>query len=241
VYARTIENPTTGAEQTLTFGVSGKLIMNVLVMFDHETDTYWSQILGEAVQGSLTGTTLTPLAVVQTTWGEWKKLHPETRALATGGMGRYDSYSSYYRSNQAGVLGEARQDERVARKELVAGAVIDGQAVAYPHGVLAGERVVNDTVNGAPLAVFFAPDTATAQIYERTVSRDGAAQVLTFAPTADPLEFTDRETGSTWFLLSGQAISGPLAGTALTQVPSTSSFWFGWKDWHPDTWVYGVE
>ena len=43
MYARDI------AGQELNFGVSGKLIMNALVMFDRQTETLWSQFLGEAV------------------------------------------------------------------------------------------------------------------------------------------------------------------------------------------------
>ncbi|MBV7339562.1 DUF3179 domain-containing protein [Chloroflexi bacterium TSY] len=162
MYARTVENPTTGAEETLTFGVSGKLIMNVLVMFDNETDTYWSQLLGEALEGSLAGAKLTPIAAVQTTWDEWKKLYPETKALRTGRTGGYDQYAGYYKSGSAGVLGEASQDDRVPGKELVAGAVLDEQPVAYPHSVLAAELAVNDTVQEKPVAVFFDPRTATA-------------------------------------------------------------------------------
>ena len=30
-----------------------------------------------------------------------------------------------------------------------------------------------------------------------------------------------------------------LVGTALERIPATSSFWFGWKDWHPETYLYG--
>jgi hypothetical protein len=51
---------------------------------------------------------------------------------------------------------------------------------------------------------------------------------------------TDAETGSTWQGLIGLAIEGPLAGAQLERLKSTSSFWFGWKDWYPDTRVYGV-
>ncbi|HSR32601.1 MAG TPA: DUF3179 domain-containing (seleno)protein [Anaerolineae bacterium] len=50
---------------------------------------------------------------------------------------------------------------------------------------------------------------------------------------------TDAETGSTWDGLTGQAIGGPLIGKRLARVKSTASFWFGWKDWYPETRVYG--
>ncbi len=222
-------------EQLLSFGVSGKLVMNVLVMFDNETDTYWSQLIGEAIEGPLMGAKLTPLAAAQTTWGEWKKIHPDTKALVTNGAGRYDSYSSYYAGGQAGVIGEARSDDRLPTKELIAGVVIDDTPVAYPHSKLAQEIVVNDTINDIPIAVVFDPATATSQIFERTV--DG--RVLTFAPGADPIEFTDEETGSTWLLLTGMATDGELAGQSLTKIPATASFWFGWKDFYPETLIYG--
>ena len=38
--------------------MSGKLIMNSLVMFDRETESLWSQFLGEAVEGPLSGVRL---------------------------------------------------------------------------------------------------------------------------------------------------------------------------------------
>jgi hypothetical protein len=232
VYARTLEHE--GEERTLTFGVSGKLIMNVLVMFDRETDTYWSQILGEAVEGPLQGAQLTALPVLQTTWSEWKRLHPETLALVTDGNGIYDTYSSYYRSNQTGVIGETLSDDRLLAKELVIGAVLGDAQIVYPHSLLAERIIVNDEVDGRPLLVAFQPDTKAGLIFDRTL--DG--QTLTFQRTEDPFEIVDDETGSTWYLLTGRAIDGPLDGQELERIPSTSSFWFGWKDWYPDTLIY---
>jgi hypothetical protein len=40
---------------------------------------------------------------------------------------------------------------------------------------------------------------------------------------------------------SGVALQGPLAGQILTPLKSTIVFWFGWKDFFPDTLVYGLE
>jgi hypothetical protein len=36
-------------------------------------------------------------------------------------------------------------------------------------------------------------------------------------------------------------MSGPLAGSRLPRIKSTSAFWFGWKDFYPHTRVYGVD
>ncbi len=229
MYDRTIDG------QEYTFGVSGKLIRNVLVMFDHETDSLWSQLLGQAVDGPMAGTKLQPLPAVQTTWAQWKSLHPDTLALVTGGP-VYDSYDGYYTSGQAGVIGETFSDTRLPRKELVHGVLVEGQPVAYPFSELRTQRAVNDTVNGIPILVLFHVETATALAFHRTV----ADQVLTFAPSPDDsLIFVDHETGSRWMALTGAAIGGPLKGKRLERIPGTSSFWFGWKDFYTNTLVYG--
>ena len=50
----------------------------------------------------------------------------------------------------------------------------------------------------------------------------------------------DRETGTTWDLLTGRATVGPLAGAGLERLPSHYSFWFAWSDFHPGTELYGI-
>lgn len=52
---------------------------------------------------------------------------------------------------------------------------------------------------------------------------------------------TDLETGSVWDGINGLATDGPHLGKTLERVKSTASFWFGWKDFHPDTVIYGLE
>ena len=234
MYARTIEHE--ASEQIFDFGVSGKLIMNVLVMYDRQTNTFWSQILGEAVDGPLKGTKLEALPVLQTTWSEWKMLYPDTLALVTNGQGSYDSYTGYYNSNRTGVIDESREDSRLPVKELVIGAVINDTPVAYPHSTLATQHVVNDEVGGESVLVVFQPATNAGILFDRVVDD----RTLTFEATADSFEIRDVETGSTWYLLTGLAVDGPLKGRQLVRIPSTSSFWFGWKDWHPETLVFGL-
>ena len=55
VYDRVVDG------QVLTFGNTSALFQNDLVMFDRQTTSYWFQIGGEAVVGTLTGQRLTPL------------------------------------------------------------------------------------------------------------------------------------------------------------------------------------
>jgi hypothetical protein len=229
VYSREIN----GEEHT--FGVSGKLIMNALVMYDRQTESLWSQILGQAIEGPLTGTQLEFVPALHTTWEAWKAEHPDTLALVKGYSGVFTPYSRYFQSPDAGVLGEARRDDRLYVKEFVIGVEQNGEAVAYPFGALNQEPVVNDVIGGEPVLVVFDTGPGAGAVFSR---RTAGGQTLTFS-VRDGLTLTDAETGSTWAGLRGEATHGPLAGTRLASVKSTAVFWFGWKDWYPDTRVHG--
>ncbi len=232
MYSREIDG------QEVTFGVSGKLIMNVLVMYDRQTESLWSQLLGEAVEGELKGTKLEFFPSAITTWGEWKTRYPDTVALVKGYTGSRDPYGSYYQSGQAGVIGETYQDNRLPTKQFVVGVALEDEAVAYPFSVLSLEPVVNDEIGDTPVLVVFGEDQLSTAVFDRQVGD----QTLTFS-LSDParLTLTDAETGSTWQGLTGMATGGPLAGERLTRLKSTNSFWFGWKDFYPDTRVYGID
>ena len=226
--------------ETHTFGVSGKLIRNTLVMYDRQTNSLWSQLLGEAVEGPLAGKELEFVPSIHTTWAEWKSRHPDTVALEKGYSGGRDSYSGYYESGRAGVLGREQQDDRLYVKEFVVGVALEidsrAAAVAFPFSVLNREPVVNATVAQTPVLVVFNPETGAAAVYRRTVDDE----TLSFQPQ-DGDTIVDAETGTVWDAWRGEAISGPLTGQTLTRVKSTAAFWFGWKDWYPDTDVYQGE
>lgn len=233
MYAREING------QVFTFGVSGKLIRNVLVMYDRQTESLWSQLLGEAVEGELVGTKLEFLPSWMMTWAEWRALHPDTVALDKGfRRGGRDVYDSYYGSPTAGVIGETIRDDRLTTKEFVVGVELpDTTPIAYPFSVLNAEPVLNDTVAGVDLVVFFDADSAGTAVYRRTV----ADQTLTFTQGNDRATFVDAETGTTWDAFTGTAVAGELAGARLKRIKSTRSFWFGWKDIHPGTLLYEPE
>ena len=235
VFARDI------GSQTLTFGVSGKLVMNTLVMYDHQTDSLWSQFLSRGIRGEFRGTELELLPALMTDWATWVELHPDTLVLDKGGRFSRDSYDRYYESSDAGVLGETRTDDRLYTKEFVVGLVHNEVIRAYPFSVLNSSPVVNDTVADEPVVVTFDADSGAGVVFSRIV--DG--QTLTFEPyntegdSASGLVYIqDVETQTRWLALTGEAVEGELLGTRLVQIPTTLSFWFGWKDFYPDTEIY---
>ena len=219
------------------FGVSGKLLMNVLVMYDRQTDSLWSQILGESIEGQRKGAKLEVVDSLQTTWGTWRQLHPATLVLASDI--RSDSYAGYYQNNDSGVHGNFVDDDRLPPKSIVVGAVVGSSPRAYPLALGAEFSVVNDLLEDVPLLAVFAPDGLTGLLYDRRV--DGRTLTFTDAGPEAALELIDQETESRWNRLTGEATAGPLRGAILQRIPATTSFWFGWRDFFPRTTVFGID
>ena len=101
---------------------------------------------------------------------------------------------------------------------------------AYPFQYLNSRPLVHDRLGETELLVVFDADSATGVIFDRTL--DGRALSFDVEP-GDPLLMRDRETGTVWSGLTGQARSGPLAGEELKRLPSIRSFWFAWTDFFP--------
>lgn len=230
MYAREIDG------NVYDFGVSGKLIMNVLVMYDRQTESFWSQLLGEAVEGELKGAQLEYVTSWFTSWSAWVAEHPNTIALDKGSSRSTDSYTSYYTNSQAGIIGEAVEDDRLATKEFIIGVEYEGTAKAYPFSILSRNPIVNDTLNGREIVVVFVHEGSTGIVFDREVN----GQTLIFERDAITGQMLDEETGTLWDVWRGIGLEGELEGTILQRVPSTRSFWFGWKDWYPDTEVYEI-
>ena len=220
VYSREVEG------RALLFGNTSALFQSDLVMFDHQTGSYWFQVLGEAIVGTMTGTRLTPLPAMTITWGEWRRLHPDTRLLVSdGGVAfgsRYasDPFAGYGESLDSGrfpfPVSEERLDSRLRASEIVITAEVDSGVKAYPIRLI-GDSAVNDQVGGQPVVIFSRGSTGSA--FLATVSGDQ----LTFQ-LKDGL-FVDQQTGSTWDD-AGRSVAGPLTGARLEPVPSRRAFWF---------------
>ncbi len=157
-----------GADGQAVFGVSGLLYNSDVLLYDHATESLWSQILGKAVTGPSRGQTLEQIPVVHTTWADWLERHPDTHVLSreTGYRGiRYgrSPYRGYERSSRIWFPVAAR-DTRYPSKAWVLGLVLDGVSRAYPFEELEKTGgVVRDTVGTTPITVRFDNGTAWAQ------------------------------------------------------------------------------
>jgi len=62
---------------TLSFGVSGKLRNSDMVMYDHETQSWWQQAQGVAIVGELNGMRLKVLPTWLESWDEFTARNPD--------------------------------------------------------------------------------------------------------------------------------------------------------------------
>ena len=232
------------------FGTSGNLRNSDLIMWDRQTETWWQQLTGEGIVGELTGKRLTFLPSAVISWEDFKATYPDGQVLSreTGFNRRYgeNPYVGYDRADSPPFLFRGDLDGRLLPKERVAAVNIGNVDAAFPFTTLTEERVVNYTVGGQDLVVFFKPGTRSAldQLLigdSREVGATGVflpelnGQKLTFRAEGD--KFIDNETGSTWSLL-GQAIEGPSAGQQLTPIVHANHLWFAWAAFKPDTLIY---
>ncbi len=237
--------------RVLDFGTTGRLRFSNLIMYDRQTETWWQQAEGNAIAGELAGQQLGFYPATIIAWAEFRDAYPAGQVLSreTGFNREYgrNPYVGYDDVNQSPFLfrgpttpGTLPPMARMLTVDLA------GEAVAYPYDVLAKARVVNDTVGGRPVVVFWAPGVASAlDSGAIALGRDvGAAAVfspeldgqrLTFRPEGERI--VDAETGSTWDIL-GRAIAGELVGRQLAPVVSVNHFWFSWAAFKPGTRVY---
>ena len=211
--------------------------MNALVMYDHQSGTLWSQFLSRGVKGEFAGRYLETIPIVQTTYGQWVREHPDTAVLDKGRRGSSDPYDGYYVNNDAGVIGESIVDDRLARKDKVVGIGFDGGPKAFPLSALEAMPVVNDTVAGNDVVIFFQPNSDTALVYNRVVN----GRRLEFEQVVDDdgtVLLRDKATGSRFLPFTGRGIDGELEGVQLERVHSIVSFWFAWSDFYPETELY---
>lgn len=140
-----------GETKSAEFGTSGKLYNSNLVMYDRETDTYWSQIDGKAIVGELTGQQLEELDINVVPWRDWKAVHEDSEVLSqdTGFNRNYgrDPYGNYYEDSFLFFPVEA-QDSRIHNKDVIFGIEIDGVFAAYREEDVKEQGTIDDEVNG---------------------------------------------------------------------------------------------
>lgn len=237
VYERTVDG------QVLHFGVTGLLRNSDLIMWDHETQSWWQQFTGEAIVGAYTGTKLVNIPSVVVSWGDFKAEHPDGRVLENQTNSRADvvSYAGYDVEGNA-FLYDGDVDDRLFTTERVLGYFGAEGAIAYPFERLAEAGIVNDRIGGEPVVIFW--QSGAVSLFTNTLETGSAAMYSAVLEDGTELTFVsennviqDEQTGSTWNVF-GRAVDGELKDTRLELQLSYPHFWFAWAAFRPDTLIW---
>ncbi len=213
-------------------GTSGFLYRSNKLMYDRQTSSLWSTILGEPVIGPLANDdiTLERLSVVTTTWGEWRRRHPETRVLSlqTGYRRDYSegaAYRDYFATDEL-MFVVPELDRRLKNKDEVL-ALIFGQHPDLPVAIstkfLSRKPIYHDRVGNLRFVVL--------------TDKSGASRVYR-APdhvfkSWDSARMAVDENDTIWTLHEDRLESAD--GRKLMRLPAHRAFWFGWYSAHRDT------
>ncbi len=156
MYSRNVD----GKEHT--FGVSGRLYKSNVLLYDHQTESLWSQLMEQAISGPAVGKKLMVLPSSRINWRAWHKRNPSTKVLSddTGYDRDYsvDPYEGYYRIGAVMFpVGDVRTD--LAAKEPVLGIEVNNHAKAYPMAWLrSNPGIHNDKIGNHAIQIEISPE-----------------------------------------------------------------------------------
>jgi len=156
--------------ERVEFGVSGLLWKANLIMYDRKTETFWSQVLGEAVMGPLTGTKLTKLPSDQIRFRNWKQAFPGGEVLAKeflSGFGRGNPYAETHLDVSGTALSFARpDDDRLPFGAHVFGILVNGKAKGYYISAVRAAGTVRDEFEGKTIELRYDSTLDVVRMFE---------------------------------------------------------------------------
>lgn len=213
-------------------GTSGFLYRSNKLMYDQRTQSLWNTLQGAPVIGPLVGRgiVLEHLSVVTTTWGEWKKRHPNTQVLSldTGYKRNYDegiAYQDYFGSDDL-MFNTPYQDNRLNNKDEILALrflEVPGEQLAISTKFLLENPIYYDAI-GEKEFVVLTDKTGGNRVYQapdqKFSSYDQESTLL-------------GQEGHKWKLQEGQLVRDD--GQLLVRLPYHRAFWFGWLAAFPET------
>jgi hypothetical protein len=169
------------------------------------------------------GIKLPRLSVVTTTWGEWRRRHPESLvlSLATGHTRDYAegaAYREYFATDEL-MFQVPDLDDRLNNKDEVLGLVFPqypDQPLAISAHYLAKHPLYHDRIGELEFAVLTDVSGAN-RVYE--------TRGLKFTDWDGDTSLRDAQ-GTAWTLDESQLTAGD--GRVLYRLPAQRAFWFGW-------------
>jgi hypothetical protein len=213
------------------------LYKNNLLPYDRATDSYWSQLRLECVNGKLIGKFPETTSFQEMKWKIWKKLYPQTKAVSTntGHSRNYERYpyGSYRTNNTYFIFPTDALHNNIAAKDRVHAIIIEGQAKVFQFRDFRNGSVIREQFQNRDILVVGNPEFIVS--FELTESTKSLT--FTYAYTDNEIILSDDE-GNSWNIF-GEALSGPKKGTFLKLTEtSMMAYYFSIDNFYPDVRSY---
>ena len=219
-----------------TFGVSGLLYNANLILYDRATDSNWSQILQQCVNGESIGDKPENFMVIETNWKTWKDSFPNSLVLTedTGFSKPYGTYpyGPYKTNHDFFIFNPEVLNSALPNKERVLAIIDNTQSKVYRLTDFTNGNVVRDTFFDTNYLIVGNEDLVLAFIMNGTHSN------LNFTYDFENSEsFFKDDEGNKWNMF-GEAIEGPRTGQKLEKSNSVTSMWFAIAAFFPNPDIY---
>ncbi len=214
-------------------GTSGFLYRSNKLMYDKATQSLWNTVYGEPVIGPLAdkGIELPTRSVVTTTWGEWKKRHPDSQVLSldTGHRRDYSegaAYRDYFATDKLmfEVPGKIKKLKHKDEVLIIRAPGYREDPLAIAAKYLRKRPITHAEINGRKYLILTDVSGGN-RVYnaEEVVFND-----------YDGSEVIIDESGNKWYIEENELIDST-SDRKLSGVSHHRSFWFGWVSMFPET------
>jgi len=221
--------------KTTTFGVSGKLYNTNLIPYDRETDSNWSQMRLDCVNGELINRKIETTQIIETTWETWKKAFPQTLVMNTD-TGFDRNYNNYpygdYRTNHSNIIFPiSKLDTRLPAKERVFCVLAEGVEKAYSIESFETDRVIYDQV-GTTDNIIIGSKSSNFIVGFKNENFNN----LSFVADQLPIVAADGEGNK--LDLGGRIVEGPRQGETLEPLNAYMGYFFSFGSFYGNIEIY---
>lgn len=191
---------------------------------DATTKSWWRQVNGEAIVGSLKGEALPEVESVQLSVRKLFELYPDALVmqLDKSSKSSYDSIGKFEHGKSKGDL--TRTDSLSWKdKSWVVGIQVGPTSKAYDWNKLKEMRIINDKVGEKAIVLVLSTDNQSFVAFER-------ADAEIFAFRNDTLIVNDKR-----YNFSGRGLA---TSQQLKKINAYQEFWHSWRTFHPQTEQY---
>ena len=235
--------PLTGSaihfETPSEFGVSGKLYNSNLIMYDRESDSYWPQMLLKSAAGERQNESLKLLPLLETTWGSWKKLFPNSEILNsnTNHNREYNRYPyGAYKTCSSSSCGDyiyfpvEVNDDRLIAKERVLSIISENHALAVIINSYSKPEIIHKTFRNTKYVIVVSGEDNIAIAFQT----DKILEIEHWDITNGEITLAEKNSTNRWNIL-GYAQDGNQTTKDLSPANSYVAYWFSVAAFFPDT------